>query len=203
MGFASVCFFRGNIKEEKCEKAGGRVNPCRSRASAPRRGLRAPSSGEEEEADESETGSLVLLASHQQKQCQNKMQEESLGSRERKAVQSGTRGKVKGPVIFSPRKLTPPKKNIPPDGIFRSESQPDLVNNSQAWVWRQGTTAWHVPGPGARPRGMLSIAPGTEEAPHGPPGRLRRKPLDARRFVPTPWLRNRANFVPFFAFFLH
>lgn len=111
VGFASVCFFRGNIKKEKCEKAGGRVNPCRSRVSTPQRGLRAPSSGEEKE-DESETGSLVLLASHQQKQCKNKMQEESLAARREKQCSLVPRAKRRAALFFScvNSPSSPPKK---------------------------------------------------------------------------------------------
>lgn len=116
VGFASVCFFRGNIEKEKCEKAGGRVNPCRSRVSAPPRGPRAPSSREENE-DESETGSLALLASHQQKQCKkkrknNQRQEESLAAGGEKPRSLVPGAKPRAGLFFSHVNSPPPQKKI-------------------------------------------------------------------------------------------
>lgn len=59
-----------------------------------------------------------------------------------------------------------------------------------------------MPGLSAQLRGMLSIAPGTKDVLRVPLGWLRSKNLDAHRFVPTHWLCNRANFVPFLIFSL-
>lgn len=141
---ASVCFLRGKIKWKNVERQLEELTLPRA-TSAPWRGLRSCSSRTETE-DESETGSLVLLASHQAETMETTKGKRNpwQGAEQSPAVWAKPRAGLFFSHINSHSSPSHKKKYISntPNGIVRSESQLDLLRNFQGWCGG----VWHLPG---------------------------------------------------------
>lgn len=138
------------------------------------RGLRSSSSSTETE-DESETGSLVLLASHQAETMEKTKGKRNpwQGAEQSPAVWA----KPRAGLFFFPSKhtLPHPKKNIyihTSNGIVRSESQLDVVRD-----WQAGEARGRL---SAQLGGMpCSAPPQGQDQPCPPQGQLQGEYLDA------------------------